>query len=286
MAQETQTLPPQHQDRQPGEQSEMHPKPQEESPHEPYRKRFTGKTFIVTGGDSGIGASIAIEAAREGARVAIVYLNEDRDAEHVMDRIRSYGGESIHIKGDAGDSRFCKHAIRETIARFGSIDVLVNDAGEQHPQDDITKISDEQLERTFRTNIFSFFFMIRAARPHLEAGSSIVNIASVNAYKGNPKLIDYSATKGAIVSLTRSLAPPFAKQGIRINAVAPGPIWTPLIPSTFPAGDVKSFGADTPMGRPGQPYEVAAGALFLASDDASYITGQTLHINGGTIVNG
>lgn len=264
----------------------MHPKPQEESPHEPYRKRFTGKTFLVTGGDSGIGASIALEAAREGARVAIVYLNEDRDAEHVASRIREHGSESIQIKGDAGDSRFCDRAVAETISRFGSLDVLVNDAGEQHPETDVTKITDEQFERTFRTNIFSFFYMIRAARPHLKNGSAVINISSVNAYKGNPQLIDYSATKGAIISLTRSLAPTFAKDGIRINAVAPGPIWTPLIPSTFPAEEVKSFGANTPMGRPGQPYEVAAGALFLASDDASYITGQTLHINGGTIVNG
>ena len=207
-------------------------------------------------------------------------------AQHTADRIAAHGSESIQIRGDIGDSRFCERAVQETISRFGTIDVLVNDAGEQHPQDDITKITDEQLERTFRTNIFGFFYMVRSARPHLKPGSAIVNIASVTAYKGQPVLLDYSATKGAIVSFTRSLSISLAKDGVRVNAVAPGPIWTPLIPSTYKAEDVKTFGADTPMKRPGQPYEVAAGALFLASDDASYISGQTLHINGGTVVNG
>lgn len=219
-------------------------------------------------------------------RVAIVYLNEDRDADATLERISARGGEGFKIRGDVGDRDFCERAIERVVERFGSLDVLVNDAGEQHPKEDVTEIGDEQLERTFRTNIFGYFHMVQAARKHLGKGAAIVNVASVTAYEGSPHLLDYSSTKGAIVAFTRSLALNVVGSGIRVNAVAPGPIWTPLIVSTFPPDRVKTFGADVPMKRPGQPYEVAAAILFLASEDASYITGQTLHVNGGTIVNG
>jgi NAD(P)-dependent dehydrogenase (short-subunit alcohol dehydrogenase family) len=241
---------------------------------------------LITGGDSGIGRSVAILYAREGADVAIVYLNEDTDARETKKLVELEGRKCLTIAGDIGDEQFCKQAVDETIKTFGHLDILVNNAAEQHPQESIENISAEQLERTFRTNIFSMFFLTKAALPHLKEGSVIINTTSVTAYKGSPQLLDYSATKGAIVAFTRSLSQGLVEKGIRVNGVAPGPIWTPLIPSTFPAEKVESFGAQVPMQRAGQPEEVAPSYVFLASDDSTYMTGQILHPNGGSVING
>lgn len=270
----------------PGVESEMTPEPVSENPNYKSAGRLEGKVVIITGGDSGIGKATAIACAHEKADIVVVYLSEDEDAIKTKKRIEELGRKCILVKGDIGQKDFCAKVVATTIDEFGKLDILINNAGEQHPQDDIQKISEEQLIKTFRTNIFGIFFMVQEALPYLKKGSSIINNTSVTAYKGNKDLIDYSSTKGAIISFTRSLSGSLAEKGIRVNSVAPGPIWTPLIPSTFPPEKVKSFGTDTPMGRVGQPYEVAAGFIFLASDDASYITGQTLHINGGHPVNG
>ena len=281
---EQQTEPAQHQDHQPGIESQMTPRPRSEPVARRGSAKLEGKVAIITGGDSGIGRAVAQAFAREGADVAIVYLNEHDDAKETQRLVRQEGRRCELFSGDVGDEPFCRHVVEQTVARLGHLDVLVNNAGEQHPQKSITDISAEQLERTFRTNIFAYIYMAKAALPHLKPGSAIVNTASVTAYKGSPELVDYSATKGAIVSFTRSLSQEIVEQGIRVNAVAPGPIWTPLIPSTFPEEKVKTFGANVPMKRPGQPDEVASCYVFLASDDASYMSGQVLHPNGGEIV--
>jgi NAD(P)-dependent dehydrogenase (short-subunit alcohol dehydrogenase family) len=241
---------------------------------------------LITGGDSGIGRAVAVAYAREGADVAIAYLNEHGDAEETKRMVEGEGRRCILIAGDIGDDSFCKEAVEQTVRELGGLDVLVNNAAEQHPQESIEDITNEQLERTFRTNIFAMFYLTRAALTHLKKGSAIINTTSVTAYRGSPELLDYSSTKGAITAFTRSLALSLAEKGIRVNAVAPGPIWTPLIPSTFDEEKVKTFGADTPMKRPGQPEEVAPSYVFLASDDSSYMTGQVLHPNGGEVVNG
>lgn len=233
-----------------------------------------------------IAGSVAIAFAKEGADVTVVYLEEHKDAQETEQRVEEWGRKCLLIDGDVGDERFCQKVVKETVDEFGKIDVLVNNAAEQHRQDSIEKVTERQLERTFRTNIFAMFFMTKAAIKHFKKGGIIVNTASITAYKGSPKLLDYSSSKGAIVSFTRSLSQALVARGIRVNAVAPGPIWTPLIPSSFPAEEVARFGSDVPMGRPGQPEEVAPSFVFLASDDASYMTGQVLHPNGGTIVNG
>jgi NAD(P)-dependent dehydrogenase (short-subunit alcohol dehydrogenase family) len=248
--------------------------------------RLAGKVGLITGGDSGIGRAVAIAFAREGADVAVVYLDEHGDARETRRRIERHRRRCLLISGDAGDDAFCADAVRRTVDQFGRLDILVNNAAEQHPQADIRKISSWQLERTFRTNLFSYFFMIQASLPHLPPGGAIVNTSSVTAYRGSPELVDYAASKGAIVAMTRSLAQALADRKIRVNAVAPGPIWTPLIPSTFPKEKVATFGSDVPLGRAGQPDEVAPSFVFLASEDASYMTGQVLHPNGGEIVNG
>jgi len=282
---ETKTLPPQHQNHQPGRQDELKPQPQTESQSRG-SDRLKDRVVLVTGGDSGIGRAVAVLAAKEGADVAIAYLEENEDAGETRRLVEEKGRECVLLPGDIGRERTARDIVQKTVERFGRLDVLVNGAGEQHPQDQPEDITAEQLEKTFRTNVFAQFFAVEEALKHLKRGSSIVNIASITAYEGSPRLIDYSATKGALVSFTRALSNAIVERGIRVNAVAPGPIWTPLIAATFEAKDVETFGADTPMKRPGQPYEVAAAVIFLASDDASYISGQTIHVNGGSVVNG
>lgn len=274
------------QQRQPGLETGMKPKPESWPKTDARGPKLAGRVAVISGGDSGIGRATSIAFAAEGADVAILYLNEHQDARDTIKAIEAQGQKAIAIPGDIGDERFCERAIRQVIKTFKRLDIVVNNAAEQHPQDDLSKITEKQLERTFRTNIFSFFFLSKAALPHLKPGSSIINTTSVTAYRGSASLIDYSATKGAIVSFTRSLAHSVVKRGIRVNAVAPGPIWTPLIPATFPSVKVETFGSDVPLGRTGQPNEVAPCYVFLASDDASYFTGQVMHPNGGEIVNG
>jgi len=285
MSKKASTQPPQQQDRRPGLESAMTPKPASHPTH-PGCGRLEGKVGLITGGDSGIGRAVAIAFAREGADVAIVYLNEHDDAKETQRLVEQEGRRCLAIAGDVGDEQVCRDAVDRTVREFGRLDILVNNAAEQHPQDSLEQITADQLERTFRTNIFSYFYMGKAALPHLKEGSTIINTTSVTAYKGSPQLLDYSSTKGAIVAFTRSLSQALADKRIRVNAVAPGPIWTPLIPSTFPAEKVATFGADVPLQRPGQPDEIAPSYVFLASDDASYTTGQVLHPNGGTVLNG
>lgn len=248
--------------------------------------KLEGRVAVVTGGDSGIGRAVAVHFAREGADVAIVYLDESEDARATLQMIEAEGRRGLLLAGDVGDPAFCQQAVERTVSTLGGLNVLVNNAAEQHPQKSITDISPEQLERTFRTNIFAMFYLVQAALPHLQEGDCIVNTTSVTAYRGSPELLDYSSTKGAIVAFTRSLSGNLAEKKIRVNAVAPGPIWTPLIPSTFDAEKVGKFGQDVPLGRAGQPAEVAPAFVFLASDDSTYITGQVIHPNGGELING
>ncbi|WJQ11286.1 SDR family oxidoreductase [Geobacillus stearothermophilus] len=280
------TLPPQHQTRQPGLQTEMNPQPVTIKDSYKGSGKLKNKTAIISGGDSGIGRAVAVHFAKEGADVAILYLNEHEDADETKRLVEQEGRRCLAIAGDIGDEAFCKEAVKQTIEAFGKLDIVVNNAAEQHPQPNFLNITAAQLEKTFRTNVFGCFFLTKAALPHLKSGSAIINTASITAYEGNEQLIDYSATKGAIVAFTRSLAKALVGQGIRVNGVAPGPIWTPLIPSTFTSDQVATFGSNTPMKRPGQPCEVAPSYVFLASEEASYITGQMIHVNGGKIVNG
>jgi NAD(P)-dependent dehydrogenase (short-subunit alcohol dehydrogenase family) len=281
-----QQRPRQQQSRQPGLETAMSPRPQSERPEQGGCGKLRDKVALITGGDSGIGRAVAIAYAKEGADTAIVYLNEHEDAKETKRLAEREGRRCLLIAGDVGDERFCRDAVEQTVREFGRLDILVNNAAEQHPQDSLEQITSEQLERTFRTNIFSYFYMGKAALPHLKEGSAIINTTSVTAYKGSAQLLDYASTKGAIVAFTRSLSQALAGKQIRVNAVAPGPIWTPLIPSTFPADKVASFGSDVPLKRAGQPEEVAPSYVFLASQDSSYTTGQVLHPNGGTVVNG
>lgn len=285
-AQEKTLQPPQQQERRPGLETAMKPQPQAEDRSYQGSGKLKNKVALITGGDSGIGRATAILFAKEGADVAIVYLNEHDDAKAAKREVEQEGRRCLTIAGDLGSEQFCQSAVQRTVETLGRLDILVNNAAEQHPQESIEQISAEQLEKTFRTNIFAQFYLVKAALKHLGEGSAIINTTSVTAYKGSPQLLDYSATKGAIVTFTRSLSQALVEKGIRVNAVAPGPIWTPLIPSTFGPDKVANFGADTPMKRAGQPAEVAPCFVFLASDDSSYITGQVLHPNGGEIVNG
>lgn len=276
-------IPPQKQDHQPGTESEMTPEP-EFQPFFPGSDRLDGKVALITGGDSGIGRATAVLFAREGAKVAILYKDEHGDADMTIELIEAEGSEAMKIALDIGDKAAVTSAVNDVLARFGRINILVNNAAEQHVQNEVEDISEDQLVRTFRTNIFGQFFAVQAVLGQMERDDTIINITSVTAFRGQKQLTDYASTKGAILAFTRTLSAKLAERGIRVNAVAPGPIWTPLIPASFPADKVGSFGQDTPLGRPGQPNEVAPSILFLACKDSSYITGQTLHPNGGELV--
>ena len=277
---------PARQQKQPGVEALMEPRPVFSSDTYKASGKLEGKTAIITGGDSGIGRAVAVLFAREGCNVALVYLNEHKDARLTRSLVEAENRQCLLIAGDIGRESFCRQAVERTIKKFGSLNILVNNAAVQYPREDITKITSRQLEKTFKTNLYSQFYLVKAALKYLKRNSAIINTTSVTAYRGSGHLIDYSATKGAIVSFTRSLSASLVKKGIRVNGVAPGPIWTPLIQATFPPKDVATFGTDVPLGRAGQPFETAPSYVFLASDDSSYMTGQILHPNGGEIVNG
>jgi NAD(P)-dependent dehydrogenase (short-subunit alcohol dehydrogenase family) len=281
---EKQKQPPQQQEHQPGIESRMNPKP-EYLPKYPGVGKLKDKVAIITGGDSGIGRAVAVAMAREGALISILYLEEHDDARETVRLVEAEGSQAILFAGDVSDEMFCWESVERTFEEFNRIDILVNNAAEQHEVDDPAELSTEQLERTFRTNVFSQFHMTRACLQYMQAGANIINTTSITAYRGHKTLIDYAATKGAIVSLTRSLSQALVEKGIRVNGVAPGPIWTPLIPASFDAKKVAEHGASAPMERAGQPNEVAPCYVFLASEDASYITGQVLHPNGGSVLN-
>jgi NAD(P)-dependent dehydrogenase (short-subunit alcohol dehydrogenase family) len=283
---DTETLGMIHEDALPGHESELEPKPHW-APRYPGSGRLEGKVALITGADSGIGRAVAALFAREGADVSILYLCEHDDAAETKRIVEAEGRRAVTIAGDVGDKEFCDRAVAETVRALGRLDILVNSAAEQHPDEDIRDITEEQLKRTFQTNIFGYFFMVQAAREHLRRGSAIINCTSVTMYRGSANLLDYSATKGAITAFTRSLSQNLVEDGIRVNAVAPGPIWTPLNPfGGQPPEKIPDFGKDVPMGRPGQPNEVAPSFLFLACEDSSYMTGQVLHPNGGEVVGG
>jgi NAD(P)-dependent dehydrogenase (short-subunit alcohol dehydrogenase family) len=276
----------QEQEKQPGEEFKMNPEPVTIRESYSGSNKLKNKVVLLTGGDSGIGKSVAVHFAREGAIVAIVYLNEEKDALQTKIEIENEGGQCLLLKGDVKDEQFCKTAVEETIENFGSLNCIINNAAMQFPAEYIEDIKTKNLKTTFETNIYPYFYIVKAAIKHLKAGDTIINTTSVTAYRGSEHLIDYASTKGAIVSFTRSLSKSLAEKGIRVNAVAPGPIWTPLIPATFNGEDLENFGKDVPLGRPGQPAEVAPAYVYLASEDSSYMTGQVLHVNGGEIIGG
>ncbi|MBV4420002.1 SDR family oxidoreductase [Clostridium tyrobutyricum] len=278
------SVPEQAQSKQPGIESQMNPKPIFEDPEYIGSNKLKDKVALISGGDSGIGKSVAITFAKEGADLALIYYDEQDDAEGTKKIIENIGRQCLLIPGDVSDDNFCKTSVKITLDKYNKIDILVNNAAVQFPQNSIEDITNDQLEKTFKTNIFSMFYITRAVLPHFNPGCCIINTASVTAYKGSKDLIDYSSTKGAIVSFTRSLALSLITRNIRVNAVAPGPIWTPLIPSSFSKQKVGEFGSTTPIGRPGQPVELSPAYVFLASPESSYITGETIHVNGGYFI--
>lgn len=278
--------PPQHQHHQPGSEKEMRPQPEYLLPHYQGSEKLKKKVAIITGGDSGIGRAVACLFALEGAKTVIHYLKEHEDAKDTQALVEKLGGECLLIDRNLQRYEACQEVVDHTLHYFGHVDILINNCAEQHPQKAFEDISCAQMEQTFKTNFFSYFYMVKAALPHLKKGDTIINTTSVTAYHGNEQLIDYSSTKGAIVAFTRSLSQNLIKKGIRVNAVSPGPIWTPLIPSTFTAKEVSEFGSQVPMDRVGQPSEIAPAYVYLASQDSSYMAGQVLHPNGGVIVNG
>lgn len=269
------------QQQQPGKEHELNPQPVYIRGNYKGSEKLFDKVALITGGDSGIGRAIAVHYAREGADVAIIYLNEDKDAEETKSLVEKEGGKCLLIRGDLKDRAFCKLAIEKTLHHYGRINILINHAGEQHPSKGFEELNLDLMEQTFKTNIFAMYYLTKSCLKHMEEGDSIIMTSSVTAYEGSPRFLDYAATNGAIVSFTRSLAQNLAKKKIRVNAVAPGPIWTPLIPATFEKEEVENFGKNVPLERPGQPCEVAPCYVFLASEDASYFTGQVLHPNGG-----
>lgn len=277
------TFPPQEQECQPGLEYLMKPLPIAENPEYTGSGKLSGKVAIITGGDSGIGRAVAYAFAKEGADLAIAYYNEERDAQETEERIKQLGRRCILLPGDLREERQARHVVAETAKVLGRVDILVNNHAVQFPQKSILDITEEQLDTTFRTNVYAYFYMVKAVLTYMEENGSVINTASVTAYQGEKTLLDYSATKGAIVSFTRSLSQSLAEKKIRVNAVAPGPVWTPLIPATFSSERVKHFGADVALKRAGQPFEIAPAYVYLASDDARYVSGQVLHVNGGTI---
>ena len=283
---ETAVKTPKKQSRQPGIEAEMHPAPEYIKENYKAAGKLRGKIALITGGDSGIGRAVSVHFAEEGADIAIVYLDEDIDANETKNMVEAAGRKCLLIKGDVKGADFCKDAVERTVKEYGKLNVLVNNAGMQFPQKDVKAIDEEQLDTTFRTNIYAYFYFAEAALDYLQAGDCIINTTSVTAYRSSPSLIDYSSTKGAITTFTRSLATNLTEKGIRVNAVAPGPVWTPLIVSTFDEEKIKKFGSETAMKRAGQPSELGPAYVFLASDDASFITGQVIHVNGGEVVNG
>lgn len=277
-------LPKQKQEKQPGHQQKMHPEPEVIRKDYNGSEKLKGKVALITGGDSGIGQSVAVHFAKEGAKVAIVYLSEDEDANETIKMIEKAGSEGLALKGDLKDEKFCKEVVQKTVDKFGGLNILVNNAAMQFPKEEPEEVTPAQVRKTFETNIYPYFFVVNEALKHLKDGDSIINTTSVTAYRGSEHLLDYSSTKGAITSYTRSLSKMLAEKNIRVNGVAPGPIWTPLIPASFDAEHVAEFGKKVPLGRPGQPSEVGPAYVFLASKDASYITGQVIHVNGGEVV--
>ncbi|WP_379970150.1 SDR family oxidoreductase [Ectobacillus sp. sgz5001026] len=281
-----QLQPPQHQEKQPGLESLMNPKPVFDNSLYKGSGKLQGKCALITGGDSGIGKAVAIAFAKEGANISIAYFDEHEDAKMTKQLVESYGVKCVLVAGDLSEEEHCIETVKSTAEKLGNLHVIVNNLAVQYPQNSLLDITASQLERTFRINLFSYFYITKAALPYLKKGDCIINTASITAYEGNESLLDYASSKGAIVSFTRSLSKSLVKVGIRVNGIAPGPIWTPLIPSSFDAEKVSEFGGDVPMGRPGQPWEVAGAYVYLASQDATYVTGQMLHVNGGVVVNG
>jgi NAD(P)-dependent dehydrogenase (short-subunit alcohol dehydrogenase family) len=282
---ENSPLPPQHQEHQPGSEAAMRPRPKAEMADYKGSGKLQGKVALITGGDSGIGRATAIAFAKEGANVVVAYLDEHEDAKETQHLIEAAGREGVVIAGDVGDAGFCNTIVQTALSSFGRLDIVVNNAAQQYPQKSIEDITEEQLTKTFRINVFSMFYTVKAALPHLQPGARIINTTSVTAYRGSPHLLDYSATKGAIVAFTRSLSQQLIERAILVNAVAPGPVWTPLIPASFQPQEVAHFGEKAPLGRPGEPDEIAPCYVFLASEDSSYMSGQVLHPNGGEVVN-